>query len=62
MSTLYLSLSLQEAPGSPPVLEHPVSSLLDNHERRISHSLYETIEGFDNSTPRTNVIGRIGES
>ncbi|CAK6952032.1 partitioning defective 3 homolog isoform X2 [Scomber scombrus] len=50
----------EEAPGSPPVLEHPVSSLLDNHERRISHSLYETIEGFDNSTPRTNVIGRIG--
>uniref|UniRef100_A0A3B4TIE6 Par-3 family cell polarity regulator n=1 Tax=Seriola dumerili TaxID=41447 RepID=A0A3B4TIE6_SERDU len=50
-----------EAPGSPPVLEHPMNSLLDNHERRISHSLYETIEGLDNmSTPRANVIGRIG--
>ncbi|GLD73853.1 partitioning defective 3 homolog, partial [Lates japonicus] len=50
-----------EAPGSPPVLEHPMNSLLDKHERRISHSLYETIEGLDNiSTPRANVIGRIG--
>uniref|UniRef100_A0A8C4DXR8 Par-3 family cell polarity regulator n=1 Tax=Dicentrarchus labrax TaxID=13489 RepID=A0A8C4DXR8_DICLA len=49
-----------EAPGSPPVLEHPVNSLLDNHERRISH-LYETIEGLDNiSTPLTNMMGRIG--
>uniref|UniRef100_A0A8C4DXY3 Par-3 family cell polarity regulator n=1 Tax=Dicentrarchus labrax TaxID=13489 RepID=A0A8C4DXY3_DICLA len=47
-----------EAPGSPPVLEHPVNSLLDNHERRISH-LYETIEGLDNiSTPLTNMMGR----
>ncbi|XP_027129933.1 partitioning defective 3 homolog isoform X2 [Larimichthys crocea] len=51
----------EEAPGSPPVLEHPVNSLLDNHERRISHSLYETIEGLDNnSTPLPNMIGRIG--
>ncbi|XP_039983272.1 partitioning defective 3 homolog isoform X4 [Xiphias gladius] len=51
----------EEAPGSPPVLVHPMNSLLDNHERRISHSLYETIEGLDNiSTPRANVMGRIG--
>ncbi|XP_034428503.1 partitioning defective 3 homolog isoform X2 [Hippoglossus hippoglossus] len=51
----------EEAPGSPPVLEQSMNSLLDNHERRISHSLYETIEDFDNiSTPRTNVMGRIG--
>uniref|UniRef100_A0A4W6G8L6 Par-3 family cell polarity regulator n=1 Tax=Lates calcarifer TaxID=8187 RepID=A0A4W6G8L6_LATCA len=50
-----------EAPGSPPVLEHPMNSLLDNHERRISHSLYETIEGLNNiTTPRANAIGRIG--
>nr|XP_033494840.1 partitioning defective 3 homolog isoform X1 [Epinephelus lanceolatus] len=49
------------APGSPPVIEHPSNSLLDNHERRISHSLYESIEGLDNnSTPQTNMIGRIG--
>ncbi|KAM7370152.1 hypothetical protein PAMP_011430 [Pampus punctatissimus] len=51
----------EEAPGSPPVLEHPVNFLLDNHERRISNSLYESIEEVDNiSTPRANVIGRIG--
>uniref|UniRef100_A0A4W6G7K5 Par-3 family cell polarity regulator n=1 Tax=Lates calcarifer TaxID=8187 RepID=A0A4W6G7K5_LATCA len=51
----------EEAPGSPPVLEHPMNSLLDNHERRISHSLYETIEGLNNiTTPRANAIGRIG--
>ncbi|XP_070784577.1 partitioning defective 3 homolog [Enoplosus armatus] len=50
-----------EAPGSPPVLEHPANSLLDNHERRISHSLYETIDGLDSiPTPLTNMIGRIG--
>uniref|UniRef100_A0A8D0D9Z3 Par-3 family cell polarity regulator n=1 Tax=Sander lucioperca TaxID=283035 RepID=A0A8D0D9Z3_SANLU len=40
------------APCSPPVLEHPVNSLMDSQERRISNSLYETIEGFhSNSTP-----------
>ncbi|XP_040921331.1 partitioning defective 3 homolog isoform X3 [Toxotes jaculatrix] len=51
----------EDAPGSPPVLVHPMNSLLDNHERRISHSLYETIEGLDNiSTPRANAVGRIG--
>uniref|UniRef100_A0A671YTW3 Par-3 family cell polarity regulator n=1 Tax=Sparus aurata TaxID=8175 RepID=A0A671YTW3_SPAAU len=48
-----------EAPGSPPALDHPVNSLLDNHERRISHSLYETIEGLDNSsTSLPNMTGR----
>uniref|UniRef100_A0A8D3CQ02 Par-3 family cell polarity regulator n=1 Tax=Scophthalmus maximus TaxID=52904 RepID=A0A8D3CQ02_SCOMX len=50
-----------EDSGSHRVLEHSMDSLLDNHERRISHSLYETIEDLDNgSTPRVNVIGRIG--
>uniref|UniRef100_A0AAQ5Z0Y0 PDZ domain-containing protein n=1 Tax=Amphiprion ocellaris TaxID=80972 RepID=A0AAQ5Z0Y0_AMPOC len=50
----------EEALGSPPS-EHPVNSLLDNNERRISHSLYETTESLDNiSTPRANAIGRIG--
>uniref|UniRef100_A0A8C4DY07 Par-3 family cell polarity regulator n=1 Tax=Dicentrarchus labrax TaxID=13489 RepID=A0A8C4DY07_DICLA len=57
---IQLIVARLEAPGSPPVLEHPVNSLLDNHERRISH-LYETIEGLDNiSTPLTNMMGRIG--
>ncbi|CAJ1081811.1 partitioning defective 3 homolog isoform X2 [Xyrichtys novacula] len=50
-----------EESSSPPVSEHPANSLLDNHERRISHSLYETFEGLDNiSAPRTNMIGRVG--
>uniref|UniRef100_A0A3B5ASL6 Par-3 family cell polarity regulator n=1 Tax=Stegastes partitus TaxID=144197 RepID=A0A3B5ASL6_9TELE len=49
----------EEALGSPPLLEHPVNSLLDSNERRISHSLYETAESLDNiSTPRANSIGR----
>nr|XP_019943058.1 PREDICTED: partitioning defective 3 homolog [Paralichthys olivaceus] len=56
-----LATNNEEAPGSPPVLEQSMNSLLDNHERRISHSLYETIEDLDNmSTPRSNVMGRIG--
>ncbi|XP_060920141.1 partitioning defective 3 homolog isoform X2 [Labrus mixtus] len=56
-----VSKNNEEAPGSPPVSEHSANSLLDNHERRISNSLYETIEGLDNvSTPRTNMMGRVG--
>ncbi|XP_029313893.1 partitioning defective 3 homolog [Cottoperca gobio] len=48
-----------KSPGSPPVL--PVNSLLDSHERRISQSLYESIEGLENnSTPRANMIGHSG--
>uniref|UniRef100_A0A3Q3EI71 Par-3 family cell polarity regulator n=1 Tax=Labrus bergylta TaxID=56723 RepID=A0A3Q3EI71_9LABR len=56
-----VSKNNEEAPGSPPVSEHSANSLLDNHERRISNSLYETIEGLGNvSTPRTNMMGRVG--
>uniref|UniRef100_UPI0037E96FBA partitioning defective 3 homolog n=1 Tax=Semicossyphus pulcher TaxID=241346 RepID=UPI0037E96FBA len=56
-----VSKNNEEAPGSPPVSEHSANSLLDNHERRISHSLYETIESSDNiSTPLTNMMGRAG--
>ncbi|TNN75160.1 Partitioning defective 3 [Liparis tanakae] len=47
----------EEAPASPPVREHPGNSLPESHERRISHSVYETIE---DSTPPVNMIGRIG--
>uniref|UniRef100_A0A668AHJ4 Par-3 family cell polarity regulator n=1 Tax=Myripristis murdjan TaxID=586833 RepID=A0A668AHJ4_9TELE len=51
----------EEAPGSPPVLEHSLTSPLDDRERRISHSLYGAIEGLDEiPTPRANMIGRIG--
>ncbi|KAG7258501.1 hypothetical protein CRUP_024907, partial [Coryphaenoides rupestris] len=47
-----------EAPGSPPVLEQSLTSLTDDRERRISHSIYGTIEGSgDTSTP--NSIGRM---
>ncbi|XP_054478470.1 partitioning defective 3 homolog isoform X2 [Anoplopoma fimbria] len=57
----HVSKNNEEAPSSPPILEHPVNSLLDNHERRISNSVYESIEGLDgNSTPLPNMIGRIG--
>uniref|UniRef100_A0A8D2ZM94 Par-3 family cell polarity regulator n=1 Tax=Scophthalmus maximus TaxID=52904 RepID=A0A8D2ZM94_SCOMX len=57
----HLATNNEEDSGSHRVLEHSMDSLLDNHERRISHSLYETIEDLDNgSTPRVNVIGRIG--
>ncbi|XP_056155039.1 partitioning defective 3 homolog [Lampris incognitus] len=48
----------EESLGSPLVSEHP----LDDHERRISHSLYGAIEGLDDIlTPRANIIGRMGK-
>ncbi|KAM9333282.1 partitioning defective 3 homolog isoform 2-T2 [Pholidichthys leucotaenia] len=51
----------EEVPGSPPFSEHPVGSLVENHERRISHSLYETTDSLDSiSSPRANAIGHIG--
>ncbi|KAF7661632.1 hypothetical protein LDENG_00256140 [Lucifuga dentata] len=53
--------SNEEISGSPSMLEQTVNPPLDNHERRISHSLYETIEGFDEiSTPRADMVGHIG--
>ncbi|XP_074477349.1 partitioning defective 3 homolog isoform X2 [Sebastes fasciatus] len=53
----HTSKNFEDNFGSPPVSEHSASSLLDNHERRISDSMYE---GLDNSTPVANMIGRIG--
>lgn len=54
--------SLQEVPGSPTALEQQLNSLMDGHERRISHSLYDPVEGLDNiASPRTNVVRRIGK-
>ncbi|XP_068160046.1 partitioning defective 3 homolog [Antennarius striatus] len=51
----------EEFPGRLSSVRHPVNSPLDNHERRISNSLYETSEGLDKvSTPLPNVMGRIG--
>ncbi|XP_061660645.1 partitioning defective 3 homolog isoform X2 [Syngnathoides biaculeatus] len=54
----------EEVLRSPPMRGHPgkPSSLEDNHERRISHSFYETVESFDIvSTPLANSVGRIGK-
>uniref|UniRef100_A0A8C2WFJ7 Par-3 family cell polarity regulator n=1 Tax=Cyclopterus lumpus TaxID=8103 RepID=A0A8C2WFJ7_CYCLU len=57
----HVSKNNEEAPASPPVREHPVNSLLENHERRISNSVYETIEDVDSNSPSlANMIGRIG--
>ncbi|XP_034561680.1 partitioning defective 3 homolog isoform X2 [Notolabrus celidotus] len=57
----HVSKNNGETPSSASVSEHSANSLLDSHERRISHSLYDTIEDLDNlSTPRTNILGRAG--
>ncbi|KAK2858660.1 hypothetical protein Q5P01_003280 [Channa striata] len=51
----------EEDPGSPPISEHSVNSLLNDHERCISHTLYGTPEDMECiSAPETNVIRRIG--
>uniref|UniRef100_A0A8C6LV52 Par-3 family cell polarity regulator n=1 Tax=Nothobranchius furzeri TaxID=105023 RepID=A0A8C6LV52_NOTFU len=49
----------EEAPGSPPGPQQTLNTSLDDHERRISHSLYGDLEGFDdNLTPRQGTIPR----
>ncbi|XP_030612054.1 partitioning defective 3 homolog isoform X2 [Archocentrus centrarchus] len=51
----------EEVPGSPPFLERPVNSVLEGHERRISHTLSDSTGSSNSiSTPRANAIGRIG--
>lgn len=50
---------MQEVLHGSPFLEHPVNSVLEGHERRISHSLSEGSDSI--STPRANAMGRIGE-
>nr|XP_045004622.1 partitioning defective 3 homolog isoform X5 [Jaculus jaculus] len=51
------------SPGSPPGPELPIETVLDDRERRISHSLYSGIEGLDESPTRNAVLSRImGES
>ncbi|CAF98764.1 unnamed protein product [Tetraodon nigroviridis] len=51
----------EEVLGSSLTVQHPVNTPLDNHERRISHSLYETIDSSDgSSTPLLNTIRRTG--
>lgn len=57
-------LSVQlESPGSPSGPELPIETLLDDRERRISHSLYGGIEGLSESPTRNAALSRImGES
>ncbi|KAM7176432.1 partitioning defective 3 homolog isoform 5-T5 [Macrochelys suwanniensis] len=48
-----------ESPGSPPGPELPIDTILDDRERRISHSLYSGIEGLSESPTRTAALTRI---
>ncbi|XP_040290213.1 partitioning defective 3 homolog isoform X3 [Bufo bufo] len=48
-----------ESPGSPSGPELPIETMLDDRERRISHSLYSGIEGFDESPTRNAALSRI---
>ncbi|XP_032039133.1 partitioning defective 3 homolog isoform X17 [Aythya fuligula] len=48
-----------ESPGSPSGPELPIETLLDDRERRISHSLYSGIEGLSESPTRNAALSRI---
>ncbi|KAM8801470.1 partitioning defective 3 homolog isoform 7-T7 [Rhynchonycteris naso] len=48
-----------KSPGSPSGPELPIETLLDDRERRISHSLYSGIEGLDESPTRNTALSRI---
>ncbi|XP_042328306.1 LOW QUALITY PROTEIN: partitioning defective 3 homolog [Sceloporus undulatus] len=48
-----------ESPGSPPGPELPIETMLDDRERRISHSLYSGIEGLSDSPTRNAALSRI---
>ncbi|XP_053914288.1 partitioning defective 3 homolog isoform X11 [Cuculus canorus] len=48
-----------ESPGSPSGPELPIETLLDDRERRISHSLYGGIEGLNESPTRNVALSRI---
>ncbi|KAM6103488.1 partitioning defective 3 homolog isoform 9-T9 [Theristicus caerulescens] len=48
-----------ESPGSPSGPELPIETLLDDRERRISHSLYGGIEGLSESPTRSAALSRI---
>nr|KAF6388235.1 par-3 family cell polarity regulator [Myotis myotis] len=51
------------SPGSPSAPELPIETVLDDRERRISHSLYSGIERLDESPTRNAALSRImGES
>ncbi|KAL2761339.1 partitioning defective 3-like protein isoform 6 [Daubentonia madagascariensis] len=48
-----------KSPGSPPGPELPIETVLDDRERRISHSLYSGIEVLDESPTRNAALSRI---
>ncbi|XP_075602663.1 partitioning defective 3 homolog isoform X17 [Balearica regulorum gibbericeps] len=48
-----------ESPGSPSGPELPIETLMDDRERRISHSLYGGIEGLGESPTRSAALSRI---
>ncbi|KAM4793401.1 partitioning defective 3 homolog isoform 10-T10 [Cyanocitta cristata] len=48
-----------ESPGSPSGPELPIETLLDERERRISHSLYGGIEGLSESPTKNVALSRI---
>ncbi|XP_059674388.1 partitioning defective 3 homolog isoform X8 [Gavia stellata] len=48
-----------ESPGSPSGPELPIETLLDDRERRISHSLYGGIEGLSESPTRSAALSRL---
>ncbi|XP_010008475.1 PREDICTED: partitioning defective 3 homolog, partial [Nestor notabilis] len=48
-----------ESPGSPSGPELPIETLLDDRERRISHSLYGGIEGLNESPTKNVALSRI---
>ncbi|XP_036206478.1 partitioning defective 3 homolog isoform X17 [Myotis myotis] len=47
------------SPGSPSAPELPIETVLDDRERRISHSLYSGIERLDESPTRNAALSRI---
>ncbi|XP_060681067.1 partitioning defective 3 homolog isoform X5 [Hemiscyllium ocellatum] len=48
-----------ETPGSPSGPELPIDAVMDDRERRISHSLYSGIEGLDESPTRNIGFNRL---
>ncbi|XP_046883323.1 partitioning defective 3 homolog isoform X3 [Hypomesus transpacificus] len=50
----------EDSPGGPLGPQQTLNTSLDDHERRISHSLYGGIEGLDdNLMPRQGLVGRM---
>ncbi|KAG8138818.1 putative Partitioning defective 3-like protein, partial [Naja naja] len=48
-----------ESPGSPLGPELPIETVMDDRERRISHSLYSGVEGLNESPTRNAALSRL---